>query len=424
LLDAASKPTLHEVAIVLGVLLVICGCGMLWGQSSRETSEGRGTQAMRAPFYFWRSGAAVTTGALGLLAVPSIATRTIPGFQKVIARLHGDILNAHDLDQQRRGYYEELDVSRMDNWQWQVAEDPEGWREGGKVFFRDRPDFVLREIVPSVSTVIAGAPITSNHLGMRDREYEKTKPANTYRIVLLGASNDMGFGVKDDQTYENLLEDRLNQQHPDPRYLRYEILNLSVAAHSILQRLLRLEEEGFALQPDAAIFSVAAADAQFLPANLRKALIAGIQPPPEYRDIVEDVVRKAHVNGKMPGVMIERRLRPYVPELCEWSFRRFAQDCRQHGVRPLVVYRPAPADFTGTEPALRSELVRLAQAAGLEVIDLSAAFDSVTDRNTLILGKWDDHTTPLGHRLLAEKLYEDLAPLLHSISSTVSPADK
>jgi hypothetical protein len=288
------------------------------------------------------------------------------------------------------------------------------------VFFHDRSDFVLREIVPSVSTVIAGAPITSNHLGMRDREYEKMKPANTYRIVLSGASNDMGFGVKDDQTYENVVEDHLNQQHPDPRYSRYEILNLSVAAHSILQRLLRLEEEGFALQPDAVIFSVAAADAQFLPANLRKALIAGIQPPPEYRDIVEDVVRKARVNGKMPGVMIERRLRPYVPELCQWSFRRFAQDCRQRGIHPVVVYRPAPADFTGTEPAVRSELVSLAQGAGLEVIDLSPAFDPVTDRNKLILGKWDDHTTALGHRLLADKLYEDLVPLLYPKSPSNS----
>ena len=67
---------------------------------------------------------------------------------------------------------------------------------------------------------------------MRDREYQKAKPANTYRIVLLGASNDMGTGVKDDQTYENLVEDTLNSRVPDARYSRYEILNLSVAADS------------------------------------------------------------------------------------------------------------------------------------------------------------------------------------------------
>ena len=63
-------------------------------------------------------------------------------------------------------------------------------------------------------------------------------------------------------------------------------------------------------------------------------------------------------------------------------------------------------------------MVRLARAAGLEVIDLSPAFDSVTDRSTLILGKWDDHTTPLGHRLLADKLYEGLVPLLFGSTIT------
>jgi hypothetical protein len=418
LLDAASQPRLRDIAIILTVVLVVCLCGMIWGSSSRDTSEGRGTRAAQGPFHFWRSATVVTTGTLCLLAVPAVAPRMIPGAQKIIARLHGDVLNARDLATQRRGYYEELDVGRTDNWQWHVAEDPEGWREGDKVFFRARPDFLLREIVPSISTVIAGAPITSNHLGMRDREYEKVKPANTYRIVLLGASNDMGFGVRDEQTYENLVEDSMNRQLADAPYSRYEILNLSVAAYSVLQRLLRFEHDGFDLQPDAAIFSVAAADSQFLPAHLRKALIAGIEPPPEYREIVDQVIRKAHVNGKMPAVMIERRLQPYVSEVCGWAFRRFAQDCQQHGIRPFVIYRPAPADFTGSEPATRAELVRLARAAGLEVIDLSGAFDSITDRNTLILGKWDDHTTALGHRLLADNLYKDLVPLLFGSSTT------
>jgi alginate O-acetyltransferase complex protein AlgI len=385
---------------------------MVWGWSSRETSEGRGTQASRAPFHFWPSASTVTIGALCLLIIPSIATRALPGLKPAVARLHGDVLNARDLALQRRGYYEELDVGRMDNWQWQIAEDPEGWRAGDKVFFRTRPDFLLREIVPMVSTTLGSMPITSNHLGMRDREYESIKPAYTYRIVLLGASNDMGFGVKDDQTYENVVEDNLNSRVPDPHYSHYEILNLSVAADSILQRVVRFEQNGLAFQPDGAILSVAAADTQFLPAHLRKALIAGIQPPPEYRDIIESVTRKARVNGKMPAIMIERRLQPYVSELCEWTFRRFAQDCMQHSVRPLVVYRPAPADFTGSEPVVRGELIRLAQAAGLEVIDLSSAFDAVTDRSKLILGKWDDHTTPLGHRLLADKLYEPLVRLL------------
>jgi hypothetical protein len=114
----------------------------------------------------------------------------------------------------------------------------------------------------------------------------------------------------------------------------------------------------------------------------------------------------------MPEEMIERRLQPYGDELYEWAFLRFAQQCKQRGIHPLVVYRPAPLDFQGSEPAKRSEVTRLARAAGLEVIDLSPAFDSVANRNTLIIAKWDHHTTAFGHRLLAGKLYDRLVPLL------------
>jgi hypothetical protein len=319
--------------------------------------------------------------------------------------------------QQRRGYYEELDVGGMDNWRWQNAEEPEGWGKGRKVFSRERPDFLLKDLVPSMNTVLGGAPCTSNSLGMRDREYDKLKPANTYRIVLLGASHDMGTGVKDDQTYENLVEDNLNSRVPDARYSRYEILNLSVAGDSILQRVLRLEQEGVEFQPDAAMLSVTAVDEQFIASHLRKALMRGIEPSAEYRDVVQSVIRRAGVNGKMPGVMIERRLQPYVTELCRWSFQRFAQHCAQRGVRPIVIYRPAPADFSGQESAARSKMLGMARSAGLEVVDLSPAFDSVTDRSSLILAKWDDHTTALGHRLLADKLYEALVPLLFASPS-------
>ena len=55
--------------------------------------------------------------------------------------------------------------------------------------------------------------------------------------------------------------------------------------------------------------------------------------------------------------MIERRLQPYVDELYEWAFRRFAQQCKQRGIHPLVIYRPAPVDFewVGTGRAKRSD---------------------------------------------------------------------
>jgi hypothetical protein len=423
LIDAASKPSWRDIAIILAVLALVYLCAMIWGRSSRETSEGGSIAASRKPFHFWPSAVAVTAGSICLLVVPSVATRTMPGVQHVVARLHSDVLNARDMALQRRGYYEELDVGRMDNWQWQHNEGrPEGWFEGRKVFYRQRSDFLLAEIAPSVSTIMGGAPIKSNRLGMRDREYAEIKPANTYRIVLLGGSHDQGTAVKDNETYENLVEDRLNEKAPDPRYSRYEILNMSVGGSGILQRLLRLEQQGFQFAPDMALFSIAAHDKQFLVEHLRKAMTLGVEPPADYREIFERIVGKARVHAKTPDTMIERRLQPYVAEVYEWVFHRFATECGRRGIRPVVIYRPAPVDFEGVESASHSEIVRLAGAAGLEVIDLLHTFDKVTDRSSLIVAKWEHHTTAFGHRLLADKLYERLFPLLQHGSTTIPSA--
>jgi hypothetical protein len=108
---------------------------------------------------------------------------------------------------------------------------------------------------------------------------------------------------------------------------------------------------------------------------------------------VDGLFSKAGVHSKMPDVMIERRLAPHVPEIYQWVFQRLAQECAQRGVRPVVIYRPAPDDFEGLEESSRSEMMRHAQAAKLDFIDLAAAFDSVIDRNTLNVAKWDRHTT-------------------------------
>src|SRR5439155_10060086 len=62
LIDAASRPTFRDVMIVFAALLLIWLCGMLWGWSSRETSEGRKPAASSGPFHFWRSAVAITAG--------------------------------------------------------------------------------------------------------------------------------------------------------------------------------------------------------------------------------------------------------------------------------------------------------------------------------------------------------------------------
>lgn len=84
---------------------------------------------------FWRQTVAVTVGSICLLAGPSVATWAMPTTRDLIARLHNDVLDARDLAQQRRGYYEQLDTDGVNRQQ-------NGWFEGMKVFYGERSDIL------------------------------------------------------------------------------------------------------------------------------------------------------------------------------------------------------------------------------------------------------------------------------------------
>jgi hypothetical protein len=394
------------IVAAVAIPAAICALAMYHAGSHRENFEGSAAvRASQAPFAFWRSALMVGGSAAALLALPVIGPKLAPSAANVLANLSTDNLNARDANTQRRGYYEELEAARGANNSWRTNASPPGWNNFRRVIYRERGDFLDKDIVPGVSTVIAGAEGTTNSLGMRDREYSRKKPPKTFRALLFGASHELGTGVKDDETFENLVEDRLNREAPKSRYERFEIMNMAVGSASVLQRSVRLDQQGFALQPDAVVLVVFGPEKRFVVEHLAKVVINGYDLPYPF---VALALEKAGVKGSMPELLIQQRLFPHAAGLVEEAFRNIARQCAERKTRLIVVYRPAAKDTGNVEAAAHAEVVELAQRAGLDLIDLSGVFDDVSDRETLVLAKWDDHTNALGHKMLADRLYEEL----------------
>ena len=108
------------------------------------------------------------------------------------------------------------------------------------------PDF---ELVPSAQGQFHGAAVRTNRWGMRDQDYEKTPQPTTLRIALLGSSHVFGDGVENEETFETLLEQRLNQEVKGAPYERYEILNFAVGGYSALDCMAVLEDKVFEFKP-------------------------------------------------------------------------------------------------------------------------------------------------------------------------------
>jgi lysophospholipase L1-like esterase len=258
------------------------------------------------------------------------------------------------------------------------------------------------ELVPSTTIDFNGTKLSTNRWGMRDRDYEKTPAPNTYRIALTGPSFVMGYGVADNEGFEWLLEDRLNQEHAGSPYTKYEILNFAVPGYSAIQNLLVLEQKAQSFQPNAIFFMAHQREEEAVVKYLADRLSVGADLP--YPDLME-LARRA---GAEPGATkgeTERLLQPLETEILAWTYRRIVEVSRAHGILPVWIFMP-----TLEHPLQEDEIAhlnRVAEESGFIVLDLSDAYDNL-DPESLVLAYWDKHPNAKGHKLIAEDLYRKL----------------
>lgn len=99
-----------------------------------------------------------------------------------------------------------------------------------------------------------GIPVDINSHGLRGPETTYDKPAGTFRILNLGDSVVMGWGVREEETYGRRLEQWLNEQSAGD--LNYEVINAGVPGWNLANALAYLEAEGVKYEPDLVLLDL------------------------------------------------------------------------------------------------------------------------------------------------------------------------
>jgi lysophospholipase L1-like esterase len=248
--------------------------------------------------------------------------------------------------------------------------------------------------------------MTTNSHAMRDREYTLEKPAGTYRIAITGASHTMGTGVGDLESFENLVEDRLNA--PDGR--RYELLNFAVGGYGPLSRLHDLEHRALQFEPDAFML-VGINDIHWAAKELVFMVIEGHEVP---WPGAAAIAREAGLQPGLDELTATSRMRPYREELLRWIYRETVSRCRAEGILPIALFIPQPREEAEETLELVARQVELAREEGFEVIDITDAFAGFDDYSPLRLAPWDGHPNREGHRILAGRFHTGLVAVLES----------
>ena len=283
--------------------------------------------------------------------------------------------------------------------------------------------------------------IEINSQGLRDRDYPYEKPADIFRVLIIGDSFVEGLQVGQDENFPALLEVMLNESASMP----VEVINGGVSRYGTDNALLFLEGEGLRYEPDLVIYAFYANDIDEILKNDYFSLEAddftrspaGISSGERIRARLYDasylyrlgLVVAARIEQETDETLIDTEwglvLPIYRAELAErevigWQIAarlldRMARDTSQADADLLVVYLP---EIFQTEDALWAQVVnsdealqrdapnqQLAQIIpeGAAFVDLSEAFRAVGQGASLYYTV-DGHFNPAGHQLAAEQL--------------------
>jgi len=397
--------TLENITLLLLVFLsitLVFGVVIWFNSLSNNKIKANAKQST----YF--GSTAVTAGSIALLFLignPVIYNRIGGKAQALLSDLTVSRLSDQEAALLQRGYYEDLiGVNRFNSQLWEIySKRPSEWvamRDTEVV--RSTNDNLILELVPSTTIDFNGTTLSTNRWGMRDRDYELIPSPNSYRIALTGPSFVMGYGVEDDEGFEWLLEDRLNQEHAGSLYTEYEILDFAVPGYSAIQDLILLEQKALAFKPNAIFFMAHQREEEAVVKYIADRLSVGADLP--YPDLIE-LTRQAGVEPGATKVETERLLQPIGTEILSWTYRRVVEVSRAQGILPVWIFMPTLEDPLHEEEIVH--LKRVAAESGFIVLDLSDAYDN-QNLDSLVVAYWDKHPNAKGHSLIAESLYQKL----------------
>jgi hypothetical protein len=230
-------------------------------------------------------------------------------------------------------------------------------------------------------------------------------------MALLGPSNVMGWGVADGQTFEALLEKRLNEGVEGMPPIRYEILNFGVPGHQPPQQLVVMDKAQ-AHGPHALAYVATGRELSRAASYMIDVVNRRIDIP--YLELRDLLLRAGVAPGIEPSTGLQR-LAPYRSEILAFVYTRIVTESRKRGIAPIWIFLPQVRPGTWQEET--PEQLRLAREAGFTVIDLSNVYDG-HDVATVRLAEWDDHPNARGHALIAARLADELRANAKAVLAT------
>jgi hypothetical protein len=280
-------------------------------------------------------------------------------------------------------------------------------------------------------------PVDINSHGLRGPEITYEKPPDTIRILNLGDSVAMGWGVRQESTYGRQLEALLNEQGTGDRH--YEVINAGVPGWNQENALAFLQAEGLKYEPDLILLDLTTVNDIYG----KSALLANNQPAPiqwlrtntYFWPFLTVQLRwmESRSQGRDRIDVIDPPTRPESyfpldPEAERWtevwnSVLGINELARENNVRVVLIVFPLEFQVLDESFSTLPQELFMAKAAeaGIPALDLLSAFRQACrekpggpcqlEDHYLFADVWM-HPSDYGHKLTATELQAVLAGIL------------
>lgn len=278
---------------------------------------------------------------------------------------------------------------------------------------------------------VRGVVVTTNSLGLRDREYGP-KSDNELRILSLGDSYAFGYGVELSDSYPKRLEAMLAADFPDRQV---SVINAAVSGYNTHQQQILFDRLFTRLQPDFVLATFVGSNDVAENARFAEALEQRVHNPPGWLGWHSHLVRLVERAAFPLTFLVSNRWGPNIDHtlaaLGELTGRFEADQVpylmivipARHQLRPEVHLVTRIAARVGLDDLILRQNRRVMDyfdKAGIPYVDVLPAL-ARRDRVEEVTFPDDSHPNPLGHQVIAEAIHPTLSRALASLAPSAAP---
>ena len=263
---------------------------------------------------------------------------------------------------------------------------------------------------PNASARLMGTPIALNSLGDRGPELAaRTEP--TKRVLVLGSSVTMGWGVPFPEVFSSVLETRLNRERPFGKDYRFEFVNAGIGNYNTTFQSVLFKRQYPLVKPDLVILHYFIRDAKPIGMGRDSLVLKHSYLAAFLYNRVQLVLL-----GRRPS-LIEHYSQLYSDSSAPWAETRaivaeMKQTLDRDHVPFLIMIVPDIHDLSRTSPygALYTRMQTAFAASGAATLNTYPAFQQRFGEREQELWIQDDdpHPNSRGHALMAEVAYRYL----------------